>query len=112
MVSDRNLELEREKYMMNRERLIEYQTNYNAEYRDKILEYQKQYYMMNREKLCELAKARNKQRTNCPHCGKSVLKPSLADHMTRAICLNKKQSVVKTNCKRRLIIEDEEIHSN
>jgi ribosomal protein S27AE len=106
MVSDRNIESEREKYMINRERLIEYQTNYNAENRDKILDYQKQYYMMNREKLCELAKARNKQRADCPNCGKSVLKPSLADHMTRPICMNKKLPVVKTASKRRLIIED------
>jgi len=106
MVSDRNIESEREKYMINRERLIEYQTNYNAENRDKILEYQKQYYMMNREKLCELAKARNKQRADCPNCNKSVLKPSLADHMSRPICMNKKLPAVKTESKRRLIIED------
>ena len=106
MVSERNIESEREKYMMNRDRLIEYQTNYNAENRDKILEYQKQYYTMNREKLCELAKARNKQRTTCTQCGKSVLKPSLADHMTRKICLNKKNDNICQPRKTLLIIED------
>ena len=106
MVSERNIESEREKYINNRERLIEYQTNYNFENRDKILDYQKQYYIDNREKLCELAKARNKQRATCTHCGKSVLKPSLADHMTRPICMNKKLSVVKTINKSHLIIED------
>ena len=106
---ERNLQMEREKYAMNRERLIDYQTNYNATNRDKILDYQKQYYIDNKSKLCELAKERNKQRVDCSHCGKSVLKPSLSDHKKRPICMNKTRHEPQTiNGRRKLIIIEED----
>lgn len=85
----RNLQLERERYETNRERLLDYQTNYNLANRDKILDYQRQYYQDNKEKLNNLSKTRNKQRVECTACGKNVLKPSLLDHQSRPICKKK-----------------------
>ncbi len=95
--SKRNLQLEREKYDNNRERLLDYQTNYNLMNRDKILDYQRQYYLDNKEKLNNLSKTRNKQRVDCPSCGKNVLKPSLLDHQTRPICRKRANLVATTS---------------
>lgn len=53
---------------------------------DKLKEYKKKYYLDNKEKI----KAKFKEESKCPRCGKIVKKYYIKQHQTKKTCVNSK----------------------
>ena len=65
----------------NPEKVKEQRKKYYEKNKEKIKEQKKKYYEKNKEKI--LKKEKTKERVNCPHCDKEMLKASLNRHIKK-----------------------------